>query len=335
MKKIKNTKQIIANYDTLYQAWLQVKKKKSYTDYILDFESNLAVNLNNLLSKLDNGTYQVNGYNTFYIHEPKLRLIEAPKIEDRIVQHALLIAVGDKLNNKMISNCFACRKGKGTHLANQLLQKSLVKYKSEGYYLRIDIKKYFYSIDHSTLTRVLSKYISCRFALDLFKKFYGYKDTGIPLGNVTSQTLANIFLNEVDQYAKRGLKCKDYFRYMDDIIILGEDKKYLTNVKNKIIELIKSLNLEANNKTQICEIKSGVDFTGYRTWYNRKVIRKRSLFRIKRTLKKQTDKQRVSSFLSHSKLTNSLAYVKNIILQYADTQMEVFIKKWEIKNENI
>jgi len=335
MKKIKKTKHIITSYETLYRAWLQVKKKKSYTNYILDFESNLAVNLNNLLDKLENGTYQVSGYSTFYIHEPKLRLIEAPKIEDRIVQHALLIAVGNKLNNKMINNSFACREGKGTHLANQLLQKSLIKYKDEGCYLRIDIKKYFYSIDHSTLTRVLGKHISCRFALDLFKKFYGYKEIGIPLGNVTSQILDNILLNEVDQYAKRELKCKDYFRYMDDIIILGEDKKYLTNIKNKIIELIKSLNLEANNKTQICEIKSGVDFTGYRTWYNRKVIRKSSLFRIKRKLKKQINKQRVSSFLSHSKLTDSLAYVKNIILQYADAQMKLFIKKWEIKNGSI
>lgn len=336
MKTIKRTKNIITNYETLHQAWLEVRKGKTFSNSVLEYESNLAVNLTNLQKRLIDETYSPKGYKEFKIFEPKERLIKAPYLKDRIVHHALLIAVGKKLDNRMIDQSFACRKNKGTHRANNLLKKYLIDYKNEGYCLKIDIKKYFYSINQDVLIKILKKHLKCEFALNLFKMFFDDESVGIPLGNVTSQVLANLYLNELDHFAKRKLKIKHYVRYMDDVVILHHEKKqlkYYLKMCDTFIQQV--LKVETNNKTKISKIKDGIDFVGYRTWFNRKIIRKSSLFRIKRKLKKDINLQRVSSFLSHAKGTNSIKYVTKIIRELANTETTDFINKWNQNNGNI
>ncbi|MDP3444564.1 MAG: RNA-directed DNA polymerase, partial [Ignavibacteria bacterium] len=213
-----------------------------------------------------------------------------------------------------------------------LLKKYLINYKNEGYYLKIDIKKFFYTIDHKVLNSQLNRIIKCKPTLKLLKKFYENESgKGLPLGNVTSQVLANLALTPIDNLIKRYLKCKHYIRYMDDLIILSDNKAQLQFALFFIKRLLKTLELDVNEKTQIGMIRDGIDFVGYRTWFNNRIIRKRSLFKIKRVLKKYPDINRIASYLSHSKRTGSLIYVVKQIIKVAVDFIE-FIKKWLIKN---
>jgi len=164
--------------------------------------------------------------------------------------------------------------------------------------------------------------------------FFDAEGKGIPLGNVTSQLLANLYLNELDHFAKRKLKVKHYNRYMDDILILHHNKSVLNNYLARMELFIENLGVETNSKTKISQIRESVDYVGYRTLYNRKIIRKSSLFRIKRKLKKEATLQRVSSFLSHSKDTASLNYVVDIIKYVSNPETTKFINKWVRRNTN-
>ncbi|MGK9367512.1 reverse transcriptase domain-containing protein [Melioribacter sp. Ez-97] len=332
MKRHGNLKQIWCNYEALITAFKEVKRNKSYNYSLLEYENNLACNLDRLLRSLEEGTYKVRPTRDFYVHDPKKRLIQAPHLEDRIVQHALMNAIRDILVRRLINQTYACIRGRGTHAASNKLKQYLVLYKNKGYYLKVDVKNFFYSIDHEILNRQLNRIIKCKDTLSLLKKFYDNSEgKGLPLGSVTSQILANIALFPVDHFIKRKLKYKHYVRYMDDLIILSDNKEDLNHALIEIKMQLNRLKLEINNKTHIGKIAHGIDFVGYRTWYNRRLIRKRSLHKIKRILKKHPDKNRIASYLSHSLRTNSLKRVIKLILDRVPDS-EDFIKQIIFKN---
>lgn len=332
MRRYNNLKEKWCNYETLLQAFNEVKKHKTYKDSLLEYERNLAVNLNNLLVRLDDGSYTPKPTYKFTIYEPKERIIEAPHLEDRIVQHALLIATREIIERRFSTCSYACRVNYGTHKANDHLKRALIKYQGQGYYLKLDIEKYFYSINHEQILNLLKRIIKCKPTIALFQKFFiKGKNVGLALGNVTSQILANLMLNPIDHYIKRVLKIKDYFRYMDDLILLHKSKAVLYACWNNIKTEVEKLSLRLNNKCKVGKIEEGIDFVGYRTWYNRRVIRKSSLYRIKRKLKREASISRIASFLSHSKRTNSIDYVVNKILEITPEKTE-FIKQWIYNN---
>jgi retron-type reverse transcriptase len=325
-------KDIWCNYDALLKAWQEVRVGKTYHYSILNYENNLACNLNDLLDRLINNTYEVRPTRDFYIWEPKKRFIRAPHLEDRIVQHALMNAIRGIIENRFIYDTYACRKGKGTHAASRRLQQFLVAYKNAGYYLKVDIEKFFYNINHKCLLKQLSGIIKCKDTMDLLEKFFANAEgKGLPLGSVTSQLLANLSLNPVDHLVKRYLHIQHYLRYMDDFILLSSSKVRLKYCRIKINEMVEYLGMRINLKTKIGRLKEGIDFVGYRTWYNCRLIRKRSLYKIGRTLKKDFNQNRMSSYLAHSKDTNSLPYVVKQILEIVPGQV-AFIKSWIHKN---
>lgn len=314
------------------QAFNEVKKRKTYKDTFLQYENNLAVNLSNLLTRLDDGSYKPRAPYQFTIYEPKERIIQAPHLEDRIVQHALLIATRTIIERRFLSCSYACRVGYGTHRASNDLKRALIEYKNNGYYLKLDIKKYFYSINHRQVLKLLKQIIKCKPTIELFTKFFMVgQSIGLALGNVTSQVLANLMLNPIDHFIKRVLKIKDYLRYMDDFVLLGRCKKTLYKCRGKIEKEIRKLGLSLNKKSKVGKIVGGIDFVGFKTWYNLRIIRKSSLFRIKRKLKKDANISRIASFLSHSKRTNSLAYIVNKILEVVPGQID-FVKQWITNN---
>jgi retron-type reverse transcriptase len=333
MKRIGNLKKEWCTIEALMQAWKEVRKNKTYHSKILEYESNLIPNLNRILEQLESDTYQVKPTRNFYITDPKERLIEAPHLEDRIVQHAILNSIRDTIEKRFIRQTYACIRERGTHNASDLLKKYLISYKNGGYYLKLDIRKFFYSVDQNSLEIELRKILKCEKTINILRKFYindGGK--GLPLGNVTSQILANLALNPLDHYIKRVLKIRHYIRYMDDLILLSLNKLELKNALEKIKNLLSGLKLELNGKTFLGLIAKGIDFVGYKTWFNSRLIRKRSLYKIKRTLKKEPNMQRISSYLSHAKMTNSLLYVVKQILTAAPSFWE-FIKKWMLNNK--
>lgn len=319
MKRAGNLFMSWCNINNFYEAVKEVRKGKTLHDTFIAFERKAPIHIEELINEIISGTYKPMEYRSFKVYEPKERIISAPHLRDRVVQHALMRVIKDIVDSKFIAQNFACRKGKGTHNCSKTLVKYLQDFE-EGYCLKIDISKFFYEIDRKILFAKISKIIKCKFTLQIIYKFIYDNDDykGIPIGNLTSQLFANLMLNDLDHFVKRTLKCKYYLRYMDDMIILDNNKDKLHYIFKEITKLIKNENLRLNPKSGIFDLKQGVDFVGYRTWKHKRLIRKQSLFRIRKKLKKGFDKNRADSFLAHAKDTNSLHYVQSIINYYKD-----------------
>lgn len=215
-----------------------------------------------------------------------------------------------------IFDSYACRKGKGTHKAADRLQywlRQTERKPERYYYLKMDISKYFYRVDHDILLKILARRIKDQRLLNLLEKIINCEsmnfglppgkepdevevsdrlgNKGMPIGNLTSQMFANIYLNEVDQYAKHELGLHYYIRYMDDIIILHHDKKHLAEIKELLRTfLADELRLDLNNKTAIRPCSMGIDFVGFRIWATHRRLKKKTAVKIKRNLKKQIAK---------------------------------------------
>ena len=299
--------------ENLYEAYLNARKGKRKKRSCFDFEINLGANLNALYKEIHSGTYKPQPYHTFKVYEPKERLIHAPAFRDIVVQHAIYKVIYPIFNNTFISTSFACRKGFGTHKASIYTQKALRRYSEDLYTLKLDVKKFFYSIDRNILKSLLEKKIKDKKFINITMLFTDYEDaSGIPIGNLLSQIFALIYLNPIDQYIKRVLKVKDYVRYVDDFILFGLTRNECLKYKEKIEGFLeKNLKLTLS-KSSIQKIKRGVNFVGYRTWQNYRLIRKHSLYKFKKSLRKQKN-EAIMSLLGHSNNTLSIYHLINLI----------------------
>jgi len=311
MKRIGNLTEKWCNFDSLLEAFFQVKKGKSYFNEVVKYEMNLVSNLSLLLESLINGTYRPKPLRVFNIYIPKLRKIQAPAFEDRIVHHAIMNVIEPIIDKRLIFSTFACRKNKGVLSANNALTKYL-KDSNNKYYLKLDIEKFFYSIDHDSLLKELRRIIKDEKTINTLALFFG-GDKGLPLGNVTSQLMANLALNNLDHFIKRQLKCKFYVRYMDDMIILGQSINSLKSIWDLIKTKINEIKLNLNSKSHIGLVGKGVDFVGFKTWANKRIIRKSTLFTVGRKIKKFHRWDIANSYLAHAKYTCSIKYVADII----------------------
>ena len=236
--------------------------------------------------------------------------------------------------SQFISTTYACIKNRGMHKATLDVQKAMKHCKNiwnDYYILKMDVSKYFQSINKNILFNILKRKIKDYKLLDLMKKIIYSTDgvTGLPIGNYTSQTLANIYLNEVDQYAKHVLKCKYYFRYMDDTIILVKTKEEAKDILEKIKKFLNEhLELQLNSKTQIFKSKQGVNFCGYKINEYRLKIRergKRSLKKKVNFLEKQIYKGKMSTKEAYKYLTGHIGYIN--IANVKNLEDKLFITK--------
>ncbi|MGN1326606.1 MAG: reverse transcriptase/maturase family protein [Clostridia bacterium] len=292
-------------YDKLMKAHNLSKRGKGYRKDIILFNLKQEEYIRWLYEQLKNGTYKHGGYTTFYVTEPKLRKIEKSKYIDRIVHRWI---VDNFLNEyyvkTFINTTYACIKNRGMHKACQDVQNAMKHCKriwNEYYILKMDVRKYFDNIDKDILYNIISKKIQDEKLLEVIKQIiYSTKgEKGQPIGNYTSQTFANIYLNELDQYIKHKLKCKYYFRYMDDGIIIlknKEEAKYI--LKNIKVFLKENLELELNNKTQIFKGKQGVNFCGYKINEYRMKIRDKGKRKLKQKVKKLMQKIKAGEITS-------------------------------------
>lgn len=323
----------IVTYENLYESWKTVRKTCKNKKRIIAFENNINSNLIYIREKLLSKEYKPNEYRIFLIYQPKVRVVMSQSIADKIVNHLLtnfcLIPV---IDNKLIYSNVATRKGKGTSLANALVYKYLNvlhrNTKENIYCLKLDIKKYFYNIDHEILINKLSKYILDEDLILTFKKMlsetnepyinnyinnqiklyqydlpiYGH-NKGLGIGAVVNQFFAVFYLNDLDHYIKEVLKCKYYIRYMDDFVIFDTSKERLLSIW-KIVE--KKLNieykLELNKKSNIYSLKNGINFLGY----NYKMDNKLNIFYDKKTYKRIN--KRLNSLFVHNKLKYYKSY---------------------------
>lgn len=270
----------IFSFENLYSSYKKCRISKQHRGEVIRFETNLAVNLNNLRKSIINKKYKLGKYNKFFIYEPKERLIEALPFKDRVVVRCFCdYVLKAKIDKKLIYDNSACRKGKGTNFAIKRVHKFLrSSYLSQNnnrvYFLKCDIQKYFPSINHNILLKLLNEIDFSKdemwFINILINNFNG-SGVGLPLGNQSSQWFALLYLNKIDHYIKEELRIKYYIRYMDDMILIHRDKKYLAECKYKIEKLCNDLlDLKLNKKTQIGLVNNGIDFLGYRHILNDK-----------------------------------------------------------------
>lgn len=276
----------ICSFENLYRAHQAARRGKRNTTEVIEFELNLAERLTELSERLRSHTYQPDGYYHFYVYEPKKRSIHALKYADRVVQHCICDEVLSKcLEKRLIYDNAACRIGKGTHFAmyrlTGFLQKHYREHGAKGYFLKCDIRKYFDHIDHQILKDRLCRAVNDTDVLELLYRIIdSYEVTpgkGLPLGNQSSQWFALYYLDGLDRLVKERLGIRYYSRYMDDCILVHEDKQYLKQCLHKMRAYVENeLKLEFNEKTQIYPIRNGAEYLGFHFYLSEtgKVIRK-------------------------------------------------------------
>ena len=319
-KWIRNEYSKKLSYKNLYKAHLKARKGKSYREEIIKFNLKQEEYIKYLYEQLRNKKYKHGGYTIFYIKEPKIRKIERSRYIDRIV-HTFYVEnfLKPYFMTQFINTSYACIKNRGMHKCCLDLQQKMKHCKiiwGEYYILKMDILKFFQNIDKDILLKILLKKIKDEDLIWLTKEII-YSNQGkknLPIGNYTSQIFANIYLNEVDQYIKHTLRCKYYFRYMDDSIILLKSKQEAKDILEKIKKFLKEkLELELNKKTQIFKNKQGVNFCGYKINEYRIKIRDKGKKKLKNKIKKlkhEVKVGRITSKEAHKNLAGHMGYIK-------------------------
>lgn len=292
-KTLRNQFDKYLTYDNLMKAHKKSSANKRCRRDIILFNLKKEDYIKYLYEELKNQTYKHGGYTIFYVHEPKLRKVQKSRYIDRVV-HRWLVEnfLAPTFMPCFIENSYACIPNKGMHQASLAVKKGMLHCRriwGEYYIIKMDVAKYFKNINIEILEKIISKKIKDKKVLWLIHEilYSSTEDTGIPIGNYTSQIFANIYLNEVDQYIKHTLKVKYYYRYMDDSIILVKTKKEAKEILNKIKEFLReNLKLELNNKTQIFKNKQGVNFCGYKINEYRMKLRDKGKKKLKRKIKK-------------------------------------------------
>ena len=285
----------IISFENLYRSYRNVRRLKRYYPAQQKYEFNLETNLCKLQQKLKNPSkYNPRPYRRFAVYEPKKRQISAPHFEDRIVHQAIVRVIGPGIVEKFIPQSYACIENRGTHKAVADIKKALGELRT-GYYLKADISRYFASVNHEILKKLLRKYISCPKTLCLLDKIIdSYEDgsgRGIPIGNLTSQLFANLYLNELDWFVASRNNL-GHFRYMDDFVVISRDKNKLIRVRDEIEAFLQSqLQLTLHPRKRLIQrLSFGIDFCGYQIFPNRVVLRKRTIRRFVRGYKKRQKK---------------------------------------------
>jgi RNA-directed DNA polymerase len=303
--------------ENLHEAFLIARKGKRKKLGTLKFERSLGYELYKLHDELQSGTYKPRPYTQFKVYEPKERTINAPAFRDLVVQHAIYKMIYPIFNKSFVDTSYACRKGGGTHKASIYTQKEIRKYDGELYTLKLDIRKFFYSIDRDILRKQFEKKIKDKRFVDLMCVFAQMNESkGIPIGNLLSQIYALIYMNPVDHYVKRNLKVKSYVRYVDDFVLIGLTLNQAKEYKNLCEKFVQEeLKLELSH-WHIQKIKKGINFVGYRTWKRVKFVRKHSMYKMKKAIKKLKIES-IVSLVGHAKYTATLKYYKKLLIGFS------------------
>ncbi|HTY44303.1 MAG TPA: reverse transcriptase domain-containing protein, partial [Patescibacteria group bacterium] len=286
MKTYRNLFDKIISLKNLEFAFKNARKGKTKKDYVILFEANLKESLIQLQKELKEETYQPKPLKTFILRDPKTRVISKSDFRDRIVHHAVHQVIELIFDKTFIDGCCANRKGRGNLYALNLFDKFKRKVTKNNtrtaFCLKADIRHYFFEVNQEILLNILRRKIKDGKMINLINKTlknYPDKEKGMPLGNLTSQFFANVYLNELDYFVKHQLRAKYYIRYVDDFIILHNSKRQLEIWKAEIDKFLRQeLKLELHkDKSRIIPLSRGVDFVGFRNFYHFRLLRKRNV----------------------------------------------------------
>ncbi len=295
----------LCSWDNLLLAYRRASKGKRGQPNVAAFEHHLEDNLLQLQAELRTCTYRPGLYESFYIHEPKRRLISAAPFRDRVVHHALCNLIEPIFERTFIADSYANRVGKGTHRALNRVQKLARRY---PYFLQCDLRQFFPSIDHAILRDILARKIADPNVLWLIDRilesgagvlseayemvyfpgddlFAVNRPRGLPIGNLTSQFWANVYLNPFDHFVKRELRCKGYVRYVDDLLLFAEDKATLWSWREAVVERLACLRLTIHPGAHPRPVSEGIPFLGFITFPDRRRLKRRKGVYYRRKLR--------------------------------------------------
>lgn len=299
--------QDVVSLENLFLAWEEFIKEKKKKKDVMEFSVHLSENIFNLHQDLKNKTYIHGLYHAFNISDPKPRNIHKATVRDRLLHHAIYRILYPYFDKKFIYDSYSCRKWKGTHRAiyrfDYFARKASQNNTKTLWVLKCDVRKFFASIDQKRLLQILGLYDLDRNTLWLLERVVRSFDVkegkGLPLGNLTSQLLVNIYMDWFDQYMKHRLKVKYYIRYADDFVVMSQDKKYLEDLLVQIkFFLGDNLLLELHpDKVSIKTFSSGVDFLGWIHFPKHRVLRTSTKRRMVKNLKNNQSKETTQSYL--------------------------------------
>lgn len=279
----------LCSYNNLYLAYKKARKHKTKKDYVIEFEKDLKNNLLLLRSDLLLHSYNPKPLIHFIIRDPKTRKISKSDFRDRIVHHALCNIIEPIFDKAFIHDSYANRINKGALNAVKRFDYFKRKVSRNNtipcYILKADIKHYFQEVNHKILINIVKKKINDRKVIGLIRLILrnGFIEKGMPLGNLTSQFFANVYLNELDYFVKHKLRAKYYIRYVDDFVILHQDKNILMTSKDEINKfLTQRLHIELHpNKSKIISFGRGLTFLGFRMFYYHRILKKSNLRKMR------------------------------------------------------
>lgn len=322
MKRYGNLYNKVCDMDNLFLAYQKARKGKSQSYGVIYFEKDFQKNMMAIFNDLQNETYSTSKYEVFKIYDQKEREIYRLPFRDRIVQHAIMNILEPIWTSVFISHTYSCIKGKGIHGALKHIKHDMNDVPGTKYCLKMDVRKFYPSVDHGVIKSIIRKKIKDKKILCLLD---GIIDSapGVPIGNYLSQFLANLYLSYFDHWLKEVKQVKYYYRYADDLVILSESKEYLHELLNEIrIYLKDKLKLNLKGNYQVFPVESrGIDFVGYvfrhRRIRMRKSIKKNFCRRIAKLNKKNLSvkeyRMSICSWLGWAKHCDSRNLLKSII----------------------
>lgn len=266
----------VISIENLQLADEKARKGKSRSYGVRVHDRNREANIFKLHEDLKNGRYRTSEYSIFTIHEPKERVIyRLPYYPDRIVHHAVMNVLEPIWVSVFTRDTYSCIKGRGIHAVVRKLKRDLrADVEGTKYCLKLDIKKYYPSIDHDVLKKIIRKKIKDKRLLDLLDEVIDSAD-GVPIGNYLSQYFANLYLTYFDHFIKEEKRVKYYYRYADDLVFLSSDKETLWSLLDDVRTYLETLKLEVKNNYQVFPVDArGIDFVGYRFYHTHTLLRK-------------------------------------------------------------
>lgn len=309
MKRLNHLWEQITSFDNLLLAYRKARKGKRSREEVARFGLQMDTELIRIQARLRHQTWQPSSYRLFTIYERKPRQISAAPFRDRVVHHALMNVVEPLLDKRFIFDTYACRQVHGVHLAVKRYQEWA---KTHAYALKLDVSRYFPSIDHAILKQQLAERIKDKSVLWLFGMIIDHapdfpneypmyfpgddlftpaeRKKGLPIGNLTSQFLANLYLDDLDHFIKEILQVRCYIRYVDDLILLSRDKQQLHDWQQAITEKLVDVRLTLHpRKAKIFQTRQGVDVLGYQVFPDYRKLRNDNGYRFRRRLRKFAD----------------------------------------------
>lgn len=344
MKRKGNFYNKIVDKNNIYQAILKASKGKKNRTNVIRIVDNIYVYVDKLHEMLKNKSFIASPYQEMRIQDgarKKERIIYKPAFyPDQCVHWSLMLQIEDILKRGMYEYCCASIKNRGILYGARYLKRILVRdRKNTKYCLKLDIKKFYPSVDKELLKRKFRKVIKDGDVLDLIFQIIDSHPKGLPIGNYTSQWFANFYLQDLDHYIKEELKVKYYLRYMDDMALFGRNKKELHKIKNSIEQYLKNEGLQLKENWQLFKVDSRpVDFLGYRFYRGYTTLRRTNFLRIKRRIKKISKKRKLTfkdasaviSYTGWLKHCDSFSYKQ----KYVDPYINLNKCKGVIRNES-